>query len=198
MLIVSVGHQQYGIESIMLNQDRDGEILQLTGHLVTLRSFTESNITSAYIDWLRNPELMKYSNQRFRSHSVASCRDYLSSFKGSDNLFMAIYHDAQFVGTMTAYVSPFHQTADMGLLIGAQGQGKGLGKDAWMTLMDHLFQIGTRKVSGGTLRCNTAMVRIMMGSGMQADGVRTAHELVDGKPEDILHFARFSSPCTPH
>lgn len=170
--------------------------LRLTGQLVTLRSFTEADITPVYIDWLRDLELMKYSNQRFRSHSAAGCRDYLASFKGSDNLFMAIIYNQQLVGTMTAYVSSVHQTADMGLLIGAQCQGKGFGKDAWATLMEYLFRSGIRKVTGGTLRCNSAMVRIMESAGMQADGIRMAQELVNGKPEDILYFARFNPQCS--
>ena len=136
---------------------------------------------------------MKYSNQRFRVHTFETCKAYLSSFKGTNNLFLAIYQGAEYIGTMTAYVSQVHKTADMGLLIGATWQGKGLGADAWATLMGYLFQTGARKVTGGTLRCNSAMVRIMLSSGMSPDGVRVAQELVDGKPEDVLHFAKFSS-----
>lgn len=180
----------------MYNQNRDGENLRLTGQRVVLRPFAEADITPAYIAWLRDPELMKYSNQRFRSHNTASCHDYLASFENSDNLFMAIIHDEQLIGTMTAYVSAVHKTADIGLLIGARCQGKGFGKDAWSTLMDYLLRSGARKVTGGTLRCNSAMVRIMEGTGMQADGVRVAQELVDGKPQDILYFARFNPQCT--
>ncbi|TRW97075.1 GNAT family N-acetyltransferase [Candidatus Methylobacter oryzae] len=171
--------------------------LQLAGRLVTLRPFTGADITPVYIGWLSDPELMKFSNQRFRSHSAASCRDYLASFQGSDNLFLAITDDGQLVGTMTAYVSKVHQTADIGLLIGSQSQGKGFGKDAWETLMAYLFRSGIRKVTGGTLRCNKAMVRIMESAGMQPDGVRKGQELVYGKPEDILYFARFNSQCSP-
>lgn len=154
--------------------------------------FVDSNITSTYLVWLNNPELMKYSNQRFRSHNIETCKNYLQSFNGTDNQFYAIYQGAEFIGTMTAYVSKNHKTADMGLLIGDQSQGKGLGLDSWTTLMRHLFQTGARKVTGGTLRCNAAMIKIMVNSGMKPDGVRVAHELVNGKPEDILHFAKFN------
>jgi [ribosomal protein S5]-alanine N-acetyltransferase len=166
---------------------------QILGQQVTLRHFAVENITSTYLDWLRDKELMKYSNQRFRNHSLGSCKDYLNSFEGSDNLFLAIYHGAENIGTMTAYVSKVHQTADMGLLIGRQGQGKGFGLDAWVTLMGYLFQDGARKVTGGTLTCNSPMTKIMVNSGMIPDGVRVAHELVNGKPEDILYFAKFSA-----
>lgn len=160
--------------------------------MVELRSFAPENLTENYIGWLRDSQLMRFSNQRFRSHNTKSCREYLASFKNTDNLFIAIYHRDIFIGTMTAYRSAAHGTADIGLLIGLGMQGKGLGKDAWSTLLTYLFATGTRKVTGGALRCNTAMVRIMQGCGMHLDGVRVRHELVNGVAHDMLHFAKFS------
>lgn len=164
--------------------------LMLRGRQVVLQTFTESDITPAYIGWLNDRELMRFSNQRFRDHSAESCRAYVAGFAGSPNLFLSIRHEGELVGTMSCYRSPQHGTADIGLLIGA-GQGRGFGRDAWATLMDYLLAQGTRKVTGGTLRCNTPMVRIMEACGMQPDGVRQGQELVEGQPQDILYFARF-------
>ena len=177
----------------MLTQDSKGA-LHLSGAVVELRSFAPEHLTESYLGWLRDPQLMRFSNQRFRMHNMDSCRAYLGTFAGTDNLFMAIYREGTFIGTMTAYRSAIHGTADMGLLIGAGAQGKGLGKDAWATLLAHLLATGNRKVTGGTLRINTAMVRIMQGCGMQADGVRVGQELVDGEAHDMLHFAKFAQP----
>lgn len=166
--------------------------LHLKGVAVELRSFSSDNLTECYLGWLRDPQLMRYSNQRFHTHNMESCRAYFASFLNTENLFIAIHLANKFIGTMTAYRSSVHGTADIGLLISEGVQGKGLGKDAWTTLMDHLLATGTRKVTGGTLRCNTAMVRIMQGSGMQEDGVRFGQELVCGEAQDMLHFAKFA------
>lgn len=176
----------------MIERRSEREVV-CSGRLVTLCYFSDSNITSEYIGWLNDQKVVKFSNQRFRLHNAQTCQSYLNSFKNTDNMFLAIYQDANFVGTMTAYVSTIHKTADMGIMIGdAQSWGKGIGQDAWMTLMRHLFErCGIRKVTGGTLKCNAAMVRIMLKSGMKPDGVRVAHELVDGEPQDVLHFAKF-------
>jgi RimJ/RimL family protein N-acetyltransferase len=175
----------------MTDQESIGGLVSIPGSRVLLKRFDASHITPVYLEWLNDAALMRYSNQRFRKHTETSCLSYLATFEDSDNLFLSIYHGEQFIGTMTAYISRVHQAADMGLLIGTEGQGKGLGLDAWSTLMRHLFEHGMRKVSGGTLRCNAAMVRIMEKSGMAADGVRLRHELVDGVAQDILHFAKF-------
>lgn len=164
------------------------------GHSVVLRPFAESDITPVYVGWLNDPVVVRYSNQRFRTHTVETCRAYLKSFAGTDNLFLAICRGSAVVGTMTAYVSRHHGTADMGILIGDPASwGKGIGKDAWTTVMRYLLARGDiRKVCGGTLRCNAGMVRIMECSGMSPDGVRVAHELVDGVPQDMVYFASFN------
>lgn len=178
-----------GIVMVGRTAEQEGALV-LQGQQVTLHSFTETDIGPAYVGWLSDPQLMRFSNQRFRQHSIDSCRAYLASFAGSGNLFLAIRHQGELVGTMTAYRSAVHGTADIGLLVGCPGQG--YGSDAWATLLAYLLEKGTRKVTGGTLRCNAAMVRIMQACGMHPDGVRQGQELVDGVPQDILYFARFA------
>jgi RimJ/RimL family protein N-acetyltransferase len=178
-----------------MHEPQDERNLVLRGQHVTLHSFTAADINADYVGWLNDRELMKFSNQRFRNHSETSCRDYLATFAGTRNLFLAIRHEGRLVGTMTVYRMPAHGTADIGLLVGGGGQGRGWGRDAWATMLDYLLRTGTRKVTGGTLRCNTAMVRIMQACGMEADGVRVGQELVDGQPQDILYFARFNTAC---
>jgi len=172
--------------------DKNKECLHLTGNAVELRTFVEENLTESYIGWLCDPNLMRFSNQRFYTHNMETCREYLATFQTSENIFVAIYYKDDFIGTMTAYRSSVHGTADIGLLISPCLQGKGLGKDAWATLMSYLLNTGTRKVTGGTLRCNEAMVRIMQACGMEPDGVRVGQELIDGVAHDMLHFAKFA------
>jgi RimJ/RimL family protein N-acetyltransferase len=163
------------------------------GRTVLLRPFSESDITPAYLGWLNDPAVVRYSNQRFRKHDAETSKDYLRSFAGTDNHFVAVCRGNAVVGTITAYVSRHHGTADMGILIGDAGsRGRGIGKDAWTTAMRHLIEdLGIRKVCAGTLRGNVPMVRIMLSSGMAPDGVRVAHELVEGEPQDMLYYAKF-------
>ena len=169
--------------------------LSLTGKHTLLRSFSADDISTDYLDWLTDPEVVRFSNQRFRTHSREKALAYLNSFAESDNLFFGIWlaGTQRLVGTITAYRSQPHQTADMGLLIGDRGcWGKGIGLDAWSTLLDYLLNVCClRKVTGGTLRCNVGMVRIMERSGMQLEAVRVQQELVDQVAHDALYYAKF-------
>lgn len=162
---------------------------------IVLTPFCESDITDVYVSWLNDPAVVRFSNQRFLHHTKETCRQYMQSFSETRNLFMAIrvVGRQRMIGTMTAYVAHRHGTADMGLLIGDPIEwGKGYGFEAWMLLMTRLFEEEKlRKVTGGALDCNMAMIRIMEKSGMHLEAVRVRQEIVDGVAHDIHYFARF-------
>jgi RimJ/RimL family protein N-acetyltransferase len=168
----------------------------LHGRAVVLRPFGPADITPAYVGWLNDPQVVRYSNQRFRHHDAASCAAYLAGFDRSDNVFASVHRasDGLAVGTLTAYRSRHHGTADIGILIGDRAvRGHGLGHDAWDTMLAWLAaQPGLRKLTCGTLACNILMRRLAERSGMQLEATRRAQELVDGRPEDMLYFARFT------
>lgn len=173
-----------------------GEFQAIHDERVTLRLFSESDISEQYLSWLNEPEVVKYSNQRFQTHTAESARDYLHSFDGTSNLFLAIINNAnnEMVGTLTVYCSVPHKTADIGILIGDKRVwGQGLGLAAWRLAISYVLDtLGYRKVTAGTLKVNQGMVRIMEKSGMRLEAVRARQELVEGQEVDIVYYAKFA------
>lgn len=161
-----------------------------------LRPFTSDDITDDYLYWLRDPKVTRFSNQRFREHNKESCSTYQQSFNKSTNSFLLLLHrrDATPIGTMTVYRKPEHGTADIGLMLGNRAYWRqGLGLEAWITVMNVVLQEkGMRKVTGGTVKTNSAMVKIMEQSGMKLDAVRERQELIEGQAVDLLHYSRFT------
>ncbi|WP_137153232.1 GNAT family protein [Devosia sp. FKR38] len=168
----------------------------LVGKLVTLRPFGAEDITDQYIGWLNDPRVVRFSNQRFRRHDAESCAAYLASFQHSANHFVSIRRraDDKAIGTMTAYVSLPHQTVDVGIMVGApEVWGQGYGQDAWNTLLAWLAdRADIRKITAGTLEGNIGMQRLMQRSGMTLEARRVAQEIVEGQPQDIVYYARFT------
>lgn len=171
------------------------EFMVLSGSKVLLRPFVEADISVEYISWLNDPEVVKYSNQRFVRHTRESCLRYFQSFEGSPNIFISVRRsdNDSALGTMTAYVSPRHQTVDIGILIGSRAMwGGGFGQDAWNTLLNWFTkQSGIRKLTAGTMRCNAGMVKLMERSGMTLEAIPPAQELLDGVPQDMVYFGKF-------
>lgn len=166
------------------------------GDKTVLSIFSAEDITNDYVGWLNDPAVVRFSNQRFYFHTPTSCAAYLASFENSGSLFLKISRksDGTPLGTMTAYYSAPHRTVDVGIMMGRPTEwGRGLGQDAWDSLLAWLLDLNcVRKVTAGTMRCNGAMVKLMERSGMTLEAVRPQQELLDGVPQDLLYFGRFS------
>lgn len=167
----------------------------LRGAKVLLRPFARTDITEQYLAWLRDPRVVRFSNQRLRRHDADTSLAYLASFEGTDNLFLSVrlLDDDRAIGTMTAYVARSHETADIGILIGDPAVWRqGLGLDAWGTLLDWLLQAAKlRKLTAGAVAANHGMVSVMAKSGMHHEATRRAQEIVEGQAQDIVYYARF-------
>lgn len=168
----------------------------IKGNKTLLSPFLATDISDIYISWLNDPFVMRFSNQRFITHSMQSCLRYQTSFNETDNLFMGIrsLSDKKLIGTLTAYISRNHGTADLGIMIGDHSVwGSGYGLDAWSTMIDWLLRrAGIRKLTAGTLACNLGMIMLMERSGMILEGVRKSQELIEGQPFDMLYYAKFN------
>jgi RimJ/RimL family protein N-acetyltransferase len=168
----------------------------LKGNQIALKPFLVADINDAYINWLNDQAVVKFSNQRFLTHNYDSCLRYQASFNGTDNLFMAIRRisDDKLIGTLTAYVSKQHGTVDVGIMIGDKSAwGMGYGLDAWLTMTNWLLNRNDiRKLTAGALACNFGMIKLMERSGMVLEATRKFQEIVDGCPVDILYYAKFN------
>ena len=170
--------------------------MKLITDRLLLRPFEPTDIDERYLGWLQDPEVTRYSNQRFKQHTLESCTAYQRSFNGSGNTFLLLEHRADQVpiGTMTIYRAINHGTADIGLLLGNRNYWRqGLGLEAWSAVLEALLQEPKiRKVTGGTAEPNSGMVKIMEKSGMCLEAVKQRQELIDGQEVDLLYYARFA------
>ncbi|MBQ0726651.1 MAG: GNAT family N-acetyltransferase [Thalassobium sp.] len=168
--------------------------LPINDNAITVRPFVAKDLTDTYVGWLNDAEVVRFSNQRFISHSKSSCEAFYRSFEHTSACFLAVDHEELgMIGTMTVYFNEHHGTADIGILIGERRVwGQGIGLAAWCMIMEALKGVeGLRKITGGTLSCNLSMMSIFRRAGMIEDGIRYGQEVVAGVPYDIHHFAYF-------
>ncbi len=161
-----------------------------------LDSFAEVHLSKRYVSWLNDPEVVRYSEQRYRQHSMETCQQYVRAMADAENPLWAITavdRASGHVGNISASLDRNNQLCDVAILIGERSAwGHGLGTEAWIAVCDFMLgSMGMRKVVGGALAANRAMIRIMEGSAMQPDGVRPRHYLVDGVETDLVYYARY-------
>ncbi len=151
--------------------------------------FKVSDISPTYLSWLNDKTHMRFSRQQFNSHSVRSCSEYIESFIGTNNHFLSIKVNQELIGTATLYFEG--NEANIGILIGKEYSGEGLGRRAWNMLTEEIApSLGARKVIGGTLEPNKAMVSLFEGSGMKMESrIHEGGEFA-GNRCDILIFSK--------
>ena len=161
-----------------------------------LTAFNKKHLTSRYVSWLNDKVLMQYSEQRHKKHTIESCRAYWERCVKGKNYFWAIEDEKNgfgHIGNITAYVDFYNSIADVALIIGHKDAGNmGYGFEAWKGVCEYLLSDGKiRKVTAGTLALNIPMLKIMNRLGMEDDGVRKSHYLIDGKAVDVIYKALF-------
>ena len=164
-----------------------------------LEPFGEAHLTPRYVAWLNDPEVVWFSEQRHRRHTLASAAAYAASFAGTPHGFWAIVaHDPVLghIGNINAYVDESNSVADVGILIGDKAVwGRGYGLEAWTAVCRHLLEErGLRKVTAGTVAVNHGMLSIMRRAGMREDGRRQRQCVIDGVEVDLVHMALFRAP----
>ena len=161
-----------------------------------IKPFSKNYLTKKYISWLNNPKVVRFSEQRHKTHTLQSCQKYLNSFKNSPHYFWAIIVKTppeKHIGNLVARVDKFNKTADLSILIGdTTVWGKGYGTEAWRAVVNFLFnKLKFRKITAGTLAVNKPMLKVMEKSGMINDGQRAKQFLWEGQEIDGIHKAIF-------
>lgn len=169
----------------------------LTTRRLALAPFTDEHLTEHYVDWLNDPEVVRYSEQRHRRHTIESCRQWAAGFDDGPSQLWAIMESAHglgHIGNINTDVDEPNRTADIAILIGdKRSWGQGYGAEAWIAVVEYLLGPGgMRKVTAGTMADNRAMMAIMRRSGMAEEGRRRRQFLFEGREVDAILAARFA------
>ncbi len=160
-----------------------------------LINFTDEMISNEYLSWLNDKSLMKFSEQRHKTHDFDSSLKYLNSFKGSDNLFLGIFTKENniLIGTLTAYLDKHNSVVDFGILIGSsKAKSKGYGLEAWKALTEFYLKFPVRKITAGTMASNKGMIAICEKAGMKLESVKKDHFVYRNELQDLYFFSRFN------
>lgn len=154
------------------------------------------HVTDSYVSWLNDPEINRYLESRFVTHTVESTKAFVASVLASPNsLFLGIksHQLDRHVGNIKlGPLDPHHATGDIGILIGDKAAwGKGIATSAIEAISaiaaNHLK---LRKLTAGCYASNAGSQRAFEKAGFLVEGMRPAQFLLDGRPEDLVLMGR--------
>lgn len=173
----------------------------LTTSRLVLKPYYAGMVTDDHVKWLNDPDVVRYSEQRHKRHTLESVHQYVNDIACNPNSYIwGIYlpdhvysstPEPICIGTVTAYIDTPNGVANIGIMIGEKSQwGKSYGKEAWSAVCNWLFERGIRKIEMGCHFENRAMRKLAIACGMHMEAVRHDHFVVDGKPQHLLLYAK--------
>lgn len=165
-----------------------------TARLV-LRPLTKAS--QRQIDWLRNPDVVKFSEQRHVEHTLTTCLRYIHSFNPHGHIWSIwlMYND-EHIGNIAADVDTPNNIADLSIMIGEPTHwGEGYATEAFRGTTEWLLDKhagNLRKIEAGCMAMNEGMKKVLDRAGYQYEGERKNHFLYNpSQPSGALFYGKF-------
>lgn len=163
---------------------------EFVSEAVRVVPFQPRHLTEQYVAWLNDPEVVRFSEQRHRTHTLETCRGYAESQWASSNYFLAVEtaDGSRHVGNIGVLVDRPNRLADVSIVIGDRSVwGSGLATRAWCATLDALTgPLEFRKVIAGTMEVNQPMLRLMERSGMRVEAIVPRYFVWEGRQVGLV------------
>jgi len=131
------------------------------------------------VKWLNDPEVVKYSGQRFKSHTKTSQMQYLQSIlsSASKDYWIIQLEDrdrgvSKPIGSITTAANDVSANINIGIMIGEKDcHGHGYALEAMSAVINHCVGKGAKSFEIGTMVKNVPMIRLAQSCGMKTDRV---------------------------
>ena len=161
---------------------------------IELRVFHPSDVTGEYVDWMNDPEVVRYTFQTDKLHSVESVTRYTEEQLASEEAyFFGIFHEGTHIGNIN--LEPFagrEGCAEVSYVVGRKEYwNKGVGSAAVKAVTDFaLGEIGYVKVLADPFVVNPASIKVLEKAGFAVEGRFSGKAEVDGEPVDQVMMGR--------
>lgn len=172
----------------------DGFAPALKSERIGLRRLAPADVTAAYVDWMNNPEVVRYLETRFHEQTTETVAAFVQSAAASDNAFLfAIVRlkDGRHVGNIKlGPINRSHGQADVSLLIGERSAwGQGFGTEAVRLITQLAFKVlGLEKLSAGVYAQNEGSTQCFLRNGWHEEGTLRSHRNSDDGRVDVRLF----------
>lgn len=151
--------------------------------------------TQRQLEWLRDPKVVEFSEQRHRGHTLSSQLKYINSFTGGSHIWaICRTDDDEHIGNLTASHDAPNDVADIGIMIGKTDcWGLGYATEAWKSACSWLLDKdcgAIRKLEAGAMKCNVGMLRVLQKSGFTFECERPGHFMVGEGPVAAMYFGK--------
>lgn len=166
-----------------------GEAIFLQGKSVNLMPLGASDVSSDYLAWLNDPEVLRYRAPKSFPTTMAQLEAWVAGLPSRGDLVLAIRsrEDGRHVGNISlGSIQWVHRSAELSIMIGAKDVwGNGFGFDAIGLLTEHAFKaMGLHRLWAESP--NPAFNATVKKHGWTQEGVKREAFLLEGAFTDFI------------
>ena len=164
---------------------------------IQLAPFREENVSDIYVGWMREPEVIRFTEVVPETATLESCQSYVaaSNFSDISILWRIIAAEEGHVGNIRLGINAKHRRGELGLIVGRTDlHGRGIGTGAIHIASEYAFSdLDLWKLTCGIYADNGGSITAFERNGFQVEAIFQNHVLVEGRFQNVLRMARFST-----
>lgn len=171
----------------------------IEGQDIYLRELKPEDVSQAYVDWMNDPDIMRFTEARFKQWSFDELTDFVKKCYNSQSDYMFGIFDKvthNHIGNIKlGPVNPHHKFASIGLIIGNKDYwGKGIATDAIQLVTAFAFdELKLNKVTAGAYANNTASIKAFEKCGFNHEGLLAKNYQDQDEYVDAVLLGRIAS-----
>lgn len=163
----------------------------LLDNKISLKKITPRNITLDYIKWMNDPDVVQYTEQKYKKHTKKNISLFLEK-TNKDNLskIFGIFFEKILIGTIkVGKINDIHKTAEISYIIGNKKfWNKGIATRVIKIICEYIFKkLKFKKVIAGTYSVAKNSQKVLLKNNFKLEGVLKKQIFHKNKRID-LHF----------
>ena len=167
-------------------------VLFAGAELLELRILQPEDVTSVYVDWMNDRDVVRFTEQRHVRHDMAEIASFVAQklVSPTDYLF-GIFLAGTHVGNIKlGPVDKLSKVASISYIVGNRSVwGRGIATRAIAAIVRFAFdELGLEKITAGSYAENTGSIRALEKNGFRREGCQRAQTVLDDKRIDVVIF----------
>ena len=160
--------------------------------MIKLAQLKPTDVTHDYVNWYESKEVIKYSDNQYRSFSLNYQINYVDNCsKNEDIELYGIFDKKKHIGNISlSGLKSYHPTGEISYVIGDTSYwGKGIASEAVNLIIEIASsKHSLHKVFAGVSSKNIASQKVLIKTGFSLEGIRKEHLFYNNEWQDQYDY----------
>lgn len=164
---------------------------------ITLKTLITNDTSLSYIEWMNDPEVVLYTEQRGKIHTFASINSYIyEKFNSKNCILFGVFIGEEHIGNIKmGDINWNDMTSEISYVIGKKKYwGKGITTKCVNHITEYGFlNLGIKKFIAGYYELNLASAKVLSNCGFSIETTIGSDMFVNNKQIKILKVSKLKS-----